>query len=196
VIDVEESMTAFARSLGMETNGQQLHALKEQLNRLAASSVRMGMVQEGHAYQVNTQIISAFDLWYPTDPKQKTLWPSTVKLSHEFFESLERHAVPLDHRAVRAIAHSSMALDAYTWLAQRLHRVPVARPQFIPWSAVYDQFGQGFARVRDFRRRFLKTLRQVKSVYSAALLDADEKGMMLFHSPTPIPSKSGLIGQG
>jgi hypothetical protein len=179
----------------METNGQQIRDLKGQLSRLAASSIRMGMVQEGRAYQVNTQIISAFDLWYPTDPGQKVLWPSTVRLSHEFFESLERHAVPLDHRAVRAIAHSSMALDAYTWLAQRLHRVPVAKPQFIPWSSAYDQFGQGFARVRDFRRSFLKTLLQVHSVYPAARLEADEKGMTLFNSPTPIPSKSVLIDQ-
>jgi len=29
VVDVEESMTAFARSLGLETNGQQLRALKD-----------------------------------------------------------------------------------------------------------------------------------------------------------------------
>lgn len=195
VIDVEGSMTAFARSLDMETNGQQIRELKGQLSRLAASSVKMGMIQEGRSYQVNTQIISAFDLWYPSHPGQKVLWPSTVRLSHEFFESLERHAVPLDHRAVRAIAHSSMALDAYTWLAQRLHRVPVAKPQFIPWSSVYDQFGQGFARVRDFRRSFLKTLLQVHCVYPAARLEADEKGMTLFNSPTPIPTKSVMIDQ-
>jgi hypothetical protein len=193
VIDVEGSMTAFARSLGMETNGQQIRDLKGQLSRLAASSVRMGMVQQGRAYQVNTQIISSFDLWYPTDPTQKMLWPSTVRLSQEFFESLERHAVPLDTRAVRAIAHSSMALDVYTWLAQRLHRVPMSKPQFIPWSAVYDQFGQGFGRVRDFRRQFLKTLHQVKSVYPAAKLEVDDRGMSLFHSPPPIPSNRVLI---
>ena len=35
VVDVEESMTAFARSLGLETNGQQLKSLKDQLARLA-----------------------------------------------------------------------------------------------------------------------------------------------------------------
>jgi hypothetical protein len=53
VIDVEDSMTAFARSLGMETNGQQLRSLKEQLARLAASTVRMGAVEEGRAIQVS-----------------------------------------------------------------------------------------------------------------------------------------------
>jgi hypothetical protein len=193
VIDVEGSMTAFARALGIETNGRQIRELKNQLNRLAASSVRMGMVKEGRAFQVNTQIVSAFDLWYPEHAGQRTLWPSTVRLSHEFFESLERHAVPLDHRAVRAIAHSSFALDLYTWLAQRLHRVPVGKPQFITWVALYDQFGQGFHRLRDFRRMFLRKLVQVKSVYPSARLDSDERGVTLFHSQPPIPSKRVLI---
>lgn len=193
VVDVEGSMTGFARALGMDTNGQQLKDLKGQLSRLAASSVRMGMVQEGRAYQVNTQIVTAFDLWYPDDPTQKVLWPSTVRLSHEFFESLGRHAVPLDHRAVRAIAHSSFALDLYTWLAQRLHRVSIGKQQFIPWSSLYDQFGQGFTRVRDFRRTFLKKLVQVKTVYPAARMDANEKGLTLYNSPTPVPSRNVLI---
>src|SRR6201996_6044202 len=49
VVDVEESMTAFARSLGLETNGQQLRALKDQLARLAAATVRMGVVEQGRA---------------------------------------------------------------------------------------------------------------------------------------------------
>lgn len=193
LIDVESSMTAFARSLEMDTSGPHLRHLKDQLSRLAAASVRMGMVAGGRVFQVNTHIVSAFDLWYPDDAGQKMLWPSTVRLSREFFDSLERHAVPLDHRAVRAIAHSSFALDTYTWLAQRLHRVPVGRPQFITWAALYDQFGQGFARLRDFRRQFLKTLVQVRSVYPGARLDPSEAGVTLHNSPTPVPSKYALI---
>lgn len=186
VVDVEDSMTAFARSLGMETNGQQLKALKDQLARLASSTVRMGIVEEGRAVQVNTQIVTAFDLWFPKQPDQRVLWPSTVRLSDEFFQSLGRHAVPLDHRAVAALAGSSMALDAYVWLAQRLHRVPPGKPQFIPWAAAYDQFGQGFARVRDFRRRFLQTLAHVKSAYPSARITTDERGLTLEHSPPPV----------
>jgi hypothetical protein len=193
VIDVEGSMTSFARALGMETNGQQLKALKEQLSRLAASSVKMGMVKEGRAYQMNTHIMSDFDLWFPEEAEQRVLWPSTVRLSLEFFQSLERHAVPLDHRAVRAIAQSSFSLDLYTWLAQRLHRIPVGKPQFITWAALYDQFGVGFERVRDFRRMFLRKLIQVRSVYPASRMESDEKGLTLFHSQPPIPSKSVMI---
>ncbi|MFO0851852.1 MAG: replication protein RepA [Gemmataceae bacterium] len=189
VVDVEESMTAFARSLGLETNGQQLRALKDQLARLAAATIRMGVVEEGRAVQVNTQFVSAFDLWFPRQADQRVLWPSSVRLSEEYFQSLGRHAVPLDARAVAALASSSMALDVYVWLAQRLYRVTPGRPQFVDWQSMYEQFGQGFARVRDFRRRFLQTLHQVAAAYPSARMSADDRGLTLEHSPPPVPQK-------
>src|SRR3974390_1892516 len=46
IVDVEDSMTAFARSLGIETNGTQLRSLKDQLARLAAATVRMCVVEQ------------------------------------------------------------------------------------------------------------------------------------------------------
>jgi hypothetical protein len=190
VVDVEESMTAFAKSLGLETNGQQLRSLKEQLARLASATIRMGVVEEGRAIQVNTQFVSAFDLWFPKQADQRVLWPSTVRLSQDYFQTLGQHAVPLDHRAVAALASSSMALDVYVWLAQRLHRVPTSKPQFIPWTALHEQFGQGFARIRDFRRRFLQTLHQVESAYPGARLSADDGGLTLTHSSPPVASRS------
>jgi hypothetical protein len=196
-IDVETSMTAFVRTLGIETNGQQIRDLKSQLSRLAAASVRMGMVQEGgRVLQVNTQIVTAFDLWYPSDSHQRVLWPSTVKLSLEFYESLGRHAVPLDNRAVSALAHSSLALDIYTWLAQRLHRISPGKEQLITWLAIADQFNQGYGRLRDFRRRFLQTLHQVKAVYPDSNIVTDEVGVKLAHSPPPIASNKTYFQLG
>jgi hypothetical protein len=146
----------------------------------------MGIVEEGRAVQVQAHFVSAFDLWFPKEANQRVLWPSTVRLSQEYFQTLGQHAVPLDHRAVAALASSSMALDVYVWLAQRLHRVPAGRPQFIAWDSLHEQFGQGFARVRDFRRKFLQTLHQVESAYPTARLSADDRGLTLSHSPPPV----------
>ncbi len=189
VVDVEDTMTSFARSLGLETNGKQLKGLKDQLARLASATIRMGVVEEGRAVQVQTQIVSKFDLWFPKKPDQKLLWPSTVQLSEEYFQSLGKHAVPLDHRAVAALSSSSMALDIYAWLAQRLHRINPGRPQQITWLAMYEQFGQGFARLRDFRRNFLHTLHQVHAAYPQARIEADEVGLILSNSPPPVPPR-------
>lgn len=197
VVDVEDTMTSFARSLGLETNGKHLRGLKDQLARLASATVRMGIVEEGRAVQVNTQFVSSFDLWFPKKPDQRVLWPSTVRLSEEYFQSLGKHAVPLDHRAVAALSSSSMALDGYAWLAQRLHRIPYGKPQQITWLAMYEQFGQGFARLRDFRRSFLQTLHQVHAAYPQARIEANEVGLMLSNSPPPVPPRhlSALPGK-
>ena len=189
VVDVENTMTSFARSLGLETNGRQLKGLKDQLARLASATIRMGVVEEGRAVQVNTQIVAAFDLWFPKKPDQRVLWPSTVRLSEEYFQSLGKHAVPLDHRAVAVLSSSSMALDVYAWLAQRLHRIPQGKPQKITWVAMYEQFGQGFGRIRDFRRNFLQTLHQVQAAYPHARFTSDEGGLTLSHSPPPVPPR-------
>lgn len=189
VVDVEGSMTAFARSLGLGTNGRHLRGLKDQLARLAAATVRMGVVEEGRAVQVNAQFVSAFDLWFPLQADQRVLWPSTVRLSEEYYQSLGRHAVPLDGRAVAALASSSMALDVYVWLAQRLYRVPAGKPQFVDWNSLHEQFGQGYERVRDFRRRFLQTLHHVGAAYPTAKMAADERGLTLEHSPPPVAPK-------
>jgi hypothetical protein len=62
---------------------------------------------------------------------QRVLWPSTVYPSQQYFQSLGKHAVPLDIRVVAVLASSSMALDIYACLAQRLHRVPPGDPDFM-----------------------------------------------------------------
>ena len=81
--------------------------------------------------------ISRYDVWFPKDPEQRVLWPTTLTLSQEFFTSLQAaNAVPLDGRAVSALQHSAMALDVYTWLAHRLRRIPVNKPAIISWQAL------------------------------------------------------------
>ena len=196
MIDVEDSMTAFARSLGLETNGHHLRGLRDQIGRLASATIRMGMEEEGRVVQLQTQVASAFDLWYPGEASQRVLWPSTVRLSHEFFESLSRHAIPLDNRAVGAIANSPIALDVYVWLSQRLHRIAPERPQFIAWANLYEQFGQGYNRIRDFRKKFLLTLHKIKAVYPDSRIKTNHRGITLYHSPPPIASTKTYLAVG
>ncbi len=191
-IEIEESLTAFVKRLKLNGNGRDIRTIKDQLARLSASSVRFGMVRDGRAITVNSQIVTAFDLWFPKNTRQRVLWPSTVRLSLDYFESLRAHAVPLDERAVGALSHSAMALDLYAWLAQRLHRIPKPHRQLIPWPAVRDQFGSDYARIRKFRDVFLTALRQVHVVYPAMKVDVTDKGVLLHTSPPPV-AKTGVV---
>lgn len=191
MVDVEDSMTAFVRRiLGWEPNGREIGVMKDQLSRLAAAMIRLATsLSHNRVFQVNTQIVTAIDLWFPKDERRRVVWPSTVRLSQEYFESLVQHAVPLDERAIAALAHSAMALDIYVWLAQRMHRVEEGQPQFISWKALKDQFGSNYGRMIDFRRVFLEAFNQAHSQYRAARVEIDRNGMTLRHSLPPIKGR-------
>lgn len=186
VVEVEDSLTAYVRELGLPTDGRTIGTVKEQLARLSAATVRLAYFADGRAAQVNTALVKGLDLWAPRDPRQRVLWPSTVRLSDDYFASIQSHAIPLVRPAIRALAHSALALDAYCWLAQRLHRVPVGKTQTISWAALRDQFGQGFARERDFRRQFRETLRGVLTVYPDARVEDADEGLLLHRSRPPV----------
>lgn len=191
IIPVEESMTAFFRRLmGTSLDGRQIRMLKNQLSALAAATFRLGIMQgEDRALQLDTKVVGAFDLWLQKDDVQRVLWPSALRLSLDYYESLTQFAVPLDERAVSALAHSAMALDIYCWLAQRLHRILIGKPQFVAWAALYDQFGQGYREIRKFRRDFLGLMLQVKAVYPDARMSEDKRGMTLEHSAPPVAKR-------
>jgi hypothetical protein len=87
-----------------------------------------------------------------------------------------------------------MALDIYAWLAQRLHRVDVNKPQFVSWQNLKDQFGNGYGEMKKFKQVFRKTLIMVRFQYTQARFEEDaNKGLYLYNSPTPIPQKIHAI---
>lgn len=209
VIEVEDSLTRFVGTvLNLDPKGRNIKAVKNQLARLAASTIRLGVVRDGQAITVNSNIVSAFDLWFPKDERQRVLWPSTVSLSLDYFQSLMSQAVPVDEAHIAALSHSALALDIYSWLAQRLHRIPVEKPQIVSWIALHAQFGQGYNpdAMFKFRQKFRVALKEVLTVYPAARVDEDEakparrqvqhgralwreeaaKGLKLFHSAPPV----------
>jgi hypothetical protein len=209
VIEIEDSLTQFVgKVLKLDPKGRNIKAVKDQLGRLAAASIRLGIVRDGQAITVNSNIVSAFDLWFPKDERQRVLWPSTVSLSLDYFQSLMSQAVPVDEAHIAALSHSSLALDIYSWLAQRLHRIPTERPQTVSWIALHAQFGLGYNpdRLDKFRQKFRVALKEVLMVYRAARVEDDEakparrqvqngkvlwreeaaKGLKLYNSAPPV----------
>jgi hypothetical protein len=208
-VEIEDTLSKFVRKvLRLDPNGRSMRTVKDQLSRLSASSIRLGIVRDGHALTVNSQIVTAFDVWFPKDDRQRVLWPSTVQLSLDYFQSLMNHAVPLDEAHIAALSHSALALDIYTWLAQRLHRIPAGKPARISWQALHGQFGQGYDphRIDNFRRVFRVALKEVLTLYRAARVEEEDpspprlysqgggyvwrekpaKGLSLYNSPPPV----------
>jgi hypothetical protein len=187
VVELEDSLTAFVkRTLGLDTKGRNIRTVKEQLTRLSSADFRFGMGLDGRSVTIKGSVIDGFELWTPKHEKQRMLWPSVVQFSQRYFDSLMEHAVPLNEEAVARLSHSAMALDIYTWLAQRLHRVAPGKPAFVPWVSLKEQFGEGYDRMDNFKRVFRTTFKQVHLVYREAKVSMDDKGMNLRNSPPPV----------
>jgi hypothetical protein len=187
VLELEDSLTAFVkRTLGLDTGGRNIRTVKDQLSRLAASDFRIGTSQDNRSMTLKGSIVEGFEIWTPRDSQQRVLWPSTIQFSTRYFDSLMKHAVPLNETAVARLSHNAMALDVYTWLAQRLHRIEEGKTVLVPWTSLWEQFGHGYERLRDFRRVFRHTLRQVKVVYPEAKFELTQGGMTLRASRSPI----------
>jgi hypothetical protein len=190
VINVEDSMSAFIKRIGLCLDGRTINEVKNQLRRITTSTLSLGYCDATKGVQVDLKIVKAFDLWFPKDANQRVMWNSTIQLSDDYFNSLAEHAIPLDERSLAALSHSAMALDIYAWLAQRLHRIDPANPQFVTWKALKDQFGAGYQHMYKFKQIFRKTLLMAKQQYPmAGILEEKNKGFSLHHSPSPIERK-------
>ena len=188
-VDVTDSMTAFIERIGIANTGRNIKEVKNQLARIASSVLSLTYkVSDTRTLNADFKLINTYDLWFPKNKQQRVLWNSEIELTQEYFGSLMEHAIPLDERALAALSHNAMALDTYMWLAQRLHRVKDI--QFITWKAMKDQFGEGYARMADFKKQFRKVLTIVKLVYrDAKIAEVKNKGFQLLNSPSPVPKQ-------
>ena len=186
VVEVADSFTAFARSLGLATTGRNLRTLREQVNRMAVVSMRWGRKTSEYVDVFQGPLFSKLRAEYPDDPDQLSLFSSYVEFSPEFFESLMRHAVPLRMEAIGALKHSARALDIYCWLAHRLWRITGGPVVSIKWTTLRWQFGNREQDLGSFKRAFKSALKQVLVVYPEARVEIIKGGLLLFRSPPPV----------
>ena len=186
VVEVEDSFTAFARSLKISTDGKNLRLLRKQIEAMAA--VRMALAQRnGDRVEVfQGHVFEGISAQLPDDPHQMPLWSSVVRFSPRFFESARQRAVPLSKTAVMALKHNARALDVYGWLAHRFHGL--GKPVKVRWTSLRWQFGKPEQDLTGFKRRFRDALKQVLVVYPNARVEAVYGGIKLSPSPTPVKS--------
>lgn len=182
VIDLENSLSAFIESMGIHKNGGKrgsFNAFKEQINRLAACRMQIGLWNGSRSITINTQPISSIDVWLPKNPDQAMLWNSSVTLSRDFYDSLEQHALPVDVRALSALSHSAKQMDFLLWLSYRVK--DLEKPYLLAWSKVHEQFCQSKTnRLIDFQRDFRKDMADISEVFDVELpVQLVEKGVLL-----------------
>lgn len=187
---IGDNPTEFLEMLGMDDQGARYSKLREQMHAMAVAHFQMGY----YGRTFNGQPVERFDAWIANAATgQKALWPGVLVLSEKYYKELQEHGVPLDRRALIALKGSAFALDVYTWLAHRLHRIE-GRPVMLPWKPLRQQFAQDSQSKdadRDFKKAFLPALRQALVVYPEAKVKLVKGGLLLMASPPPIPPKLG-----
>jgi len=185
-VPIGNSAAEFMQKLGHgNQGGARYAALRRAMHSLAACRLQLGYL--GKTF--NGQPVEEFYAWPKGSIDQRTLWPGVVLLSESYFESLRGFSVPLDQRALLALKGTALGLDIYTWLAHRLRKVHVSRPDRISWSALTGQFGQEYGNADNFRKEMKRVLRQVLAVYPSARVEVHRWGLEIFSSPPPVAPK-------
>jgi hypothetical protein len=183
-IELGRSLRAWLTRLGITVSGPSAAAVRDQAERISRCRLTFQVQKGGATGLVNQNIVDEALFLESADEGQGSLFLNTAKLSEGFYAQLRRHPVPLEEAAIKQLSNNSMALDAYAWLAYRLHSL--RSPTLVPWPSLMGQFGGGFGQRKHFKPRFLASVRLAMAVYPGARVDEDPEGLILHQSPPPV----------
>lgn len=195
-----KSLSEFMRDVGLKASSRSgarsdAHRLRDQMNRLFGTAIsfqyseQIGLVRRENFGAV--PIVDSAELfWEPRNPAQGTLWESQVELNEKFFNAITSSPVPLDMRALRALHHSSLALDLYAWATYKsflLNRK--GQTQFVTYESLLGQLGADYGGgkeertandTKNFKKKLLAALKQVQAVYPGFIYKQVRGGLMLY----------------
>jgi hypothetical protein len=177
---------ALLSRLGLSRGGPVTRKLADQLERLATCTLDFRFGTDRSAVVVNERLIDAYSYVGGEDPRTKrhARWIERIVLSEPFFNELRRHPVLIDRAAIRDIQSSPRALDAYLWLAFRLHALD--NEILVPWPSLWRQFGTEFGTLKHFKSEFPEPLALALAAYRSARVEVTDRGLILAPSPPPI----------
>ena len=131
-----------------------------------------------HARNIKTSPFNSLTVeMFSGSPDQRTLWPTELNLSLDFYHTLTKHALPINFHAARAFANSPRKLDLIFWLGYRLHTLK--EPLTISWDKLKEQWGQNYARFTNFKRDFALELSEIKEVFPKLPIVLNDNGCII-----------------
>jgi len=186
-VTLGRSMRDWLTRMDVPIGGKSMTMIRDQAERISRCHLSFNVRTSKRMDFIQQSIVDGAMFLDNPDEGQGSLFLETVRLSEGFFLELQRHPVPLEDAAIRAISNNSLALDVYAWLAYRLHVLKAPIP--VSWSALKSQFGGGVDSKYVFRRRFGDNLRLALAVYRDARVDVAERGITLLPSKPPVKTR-------
>lgn len=199
VIPIADSLRSFMQDIGLGWGGKQGKIVRDQTRRLLSASISLSQRLQAPGGEVRERlrqmvVAESYDLWWGDrdegDAKTPPLWENEVRLSAPFVQSILAAPVPTDLRALKLLSDKGgpMAMDIYSWLSYRLFSAKKA--SLIPWELLAAQFGNQTKETWKFRQQFTAKLKIVKIVYRFARFSVQDKGLLIFPSPSPLKEDS------
>jgi hypothetical protein len=190
-VELGGSLRQWLSKIGASIGGSNARAVRDQAERISRCRLTFHIQGSGTVGLVNQSIVDrALFIENDSLSRQGRLSLETAKLSEGFFEQLMKHPVPIEEAAIKAISNNPAALDAYLWLAYRLH--VLSGDKLITWKALKSQFGTGYKELFHFKPRFTQALALATAVYPAAKIEVLEQGVVLKPSKPPVAPR--MIG--
>lgn len=189
-VELGGSLRQWLTKIGASIGGSNARAVRDQAERISRCRLTFHIQGSGKIGLVNQSIVDRA-LFIENNSRQGRLSLETAKLSEGFFEQLMKHPVPIEEAAIKAISNNPAALDAYLWLAYRLH--VLSGDKLITWKALKSQFGTGYKELFHFKPRFTQALALATAVYPAAKIEVLEQGVVLKPSRPPVMPKIHAI---
>lgn len=198
-IELGHSLNQFMGALGFTSTGGKngsITSLKDQMKRLFTCSISCIQDSETHFKTKNFMPIHKADLWWDVKkPDQNSLYMSTLTLSEDFFNEIIASPVVFRLGSLKLLKQSSMAIDIYIWLTYR--NSYAKKPSWIKWEQLQEQFGAGFPTdtqgKRNFKKKFIATLKKVAIVYPEAGKLRPEKDYLIYVPGMPDIPKLKII---
>lgn len=189
-VELGRNMNRWLTAMGVNNGGKGYSIVREQSWRLSLCRLTFFATSDEGLQITNGGFVRTAILPFRPDASasQLSLWRERVTLDEAFYSSLVEHPLPVREAAIRGLAHRSMAIDLYVWLAYRLWQLKKSKR--IPWPAFYGQFGAGFTRLRAFRQHIQEPLAMALAAYPEARVEVDDQaGVTLHPSPPPVPER-------
>jgi hypothetical protein len=199
------SLAEFMEEVGLNSSSRSgvrsdARRLRDQMNRLFGSAIsfvyseKIGLKR--HESFHNMHIARSADLWWePRNPSQGNLWESNIELSEDFYNAVTSAPVPLDIRALKALHHSSLALDLYSWATYKSFLLQrKGQSQFVSYQSLLDQLGAEYSDKKNFKKKLLTALKQVQVVYPSFGYKQARGGLIIYPGHPAIATNQVLGG--
>lgn len=176
-IHLDSSLASFMRSMNIHSTGGSTGSIRRFKKQFVSllSCVIACENKDDKSVSLETMTLSNRQLyWWSQQSEESANYEGAyVELSDEFYQRIEKSAVPVDIRALNLLRKSPLALDIYIWLTYKM--ATIKKIMTISYKQLLFQFGAGYPNskkgLNHFQQAFKKQLSYVLVVYSKANIE-------------------------